>query len=78
MRQRQKQDRELMDKQAELIGTFKEELDFFRTQFNRREQSNLTKQELERQRLLQRQSEQQWRQLRDIGKVVGWMLKQDD
>jgi hypothetical protein len=78
MRRRQKQDREFAEAQAELIDTFREELELFRKQLNQGGRPNLSNDELEQQKLLQRRSEQQWRQMRDLGKAIGWILKHSE
>ena len=78
MRRRLKQDREFSDAQAKLIKTFQEELKLFRKQLSQRRGRDLSKADLERQKLLQRRAEHQWRQFRDIAKAVGRIIEELD
>ena len=40
------------------------------------ERINLSKMELDRQKLLQRRAEHQWQKLKDVSKVLGWMVEE--
>jgi hypothetical protein len=69
MRRRLKQEQELSKSMAELVNTLREELELFRKQ-------SKTSEDIERQKLLAQQGKQQWKQLTDIAKGIGWFLKQ--
>jgi len=53
---------------ANLINTLREELELFRKQ-------SRTTEDIERQKLLAQQGKQQWKQVTDIGKAIGWILE---
>jgi len=69
MRRRLKQEQEFSKSMANLINTLREELELFRKQ-------SMTSEDLKRQELLFKQGQQQWKQITDIGKLVGWVIKQ--
>jgi hypothetical protein len=69
MRRRLKQEQEFSKSMANLINTLREELELFRKQ-------SMTSEDLKRQELLFKQGQQQWKQITDIGKLVGWAIKQ--
>jgi hypothetical protein len=69
MRRRLKQEREFSKSMATLVNTLREELELFRKQ-------SKTSEDLKRQELLFKQGQQQWKQITDIGKLVGWAIKQ--
>jgi hypothetical protein len=68
MRRRLKQEREFNKSMAKLVNTLREELELFRKQ-------SKTSEDLERQKLLASQSKQQWNQLKDVAKAIGWILE---
>ena len=53
---------------AELINTLREELELFRKR-------SMTNEELQRQKVLVQREKQQWKQITDIGKAIGWILE---
>jgi hypothetical protein len=69
MRKRLKQERKFSKSMANLINTLREELELFRKQ-------SMTSEDLTRQELLFKQGQQQWKQITDIGKLIGWVIKQ--
>lgn len=69
MRRRLKREREFSKSMANLINTLREELQLFRKQ-------SMTSEDIERQKLLFKQGQQQWKQITDIGKLIGWAIKQ--
>jgi len=69
MRRRLKHEREFSKSMANLINTLREELELFRKQ-------SMTTEDIERQKLLAQQGKQQWNQIKDIGKLIGWVIKQ--
>jgi len=68
MRRRLKAEREFNKSMAKLVNTLREELELFRKQ-------SKTSEDLERQKLLAQQSQQQWKQLKDVAKTIGWILE---
>jgi hypothetical protein len=68
MRRRLKAEREFNRSMAELVNTLREELELFRKQ-------SKTSEDLERQKLLAQQSQQQWKQLKDVARGIGWLLE---
>jgi hypothetical protein len=54
---------------ANLVHTLREELELFRKQ-------SKTNEDLKRQELLSQQGQQQWNQIKDIGKLIGWVFEQ--
>ena len=68
MRRRLKQEREASQSMANLIKTLKEELELFRKQ-------SKTNEDVERQKLLVLREQQQWKQIVDVGKAIGWILE---
>ena len=70
MRRRLKQEQDALKFMLELINVMREELRLFREQVGK---SRLTSQELERQKLLQREQEQKWRQAKDVFKAIRWL-----
>jgi len=68
MRKRLKAERDFNKSMAKLVNTLREELDLFRKQ-------SKTSEDLERQKLLARQSQQQWNRLKDVGKALGWLFE---
>jgi hypothetical protein len=69
MRRRLKQEREFSQSMANLINTLREELELFRKQ-------SKTSEDIKREELLFKQGKQQWNQIKDIGKLLGWVFKQ--
>lgn len=69
MRRRLRQEREFSKSMADLINTLREELELSRKQ-------SKTSEDIKRQELLFKQGQQQWKQITDIGKLVGWVIKQ--
>lgn len=69
MRRRLKQEREFSQSMANLVNTLREELELFRKQ-------SKTNEDLKRQELLIQQGQQQWNQIKDIGKLIGWVFEQ--
>jgi len=67
MRRRLKQEREFSQSMANLFNTLREELELFRKQ-------SKTTEDIERQKLLAQQGKQQWKQITDIGKAIGWIF----
>lgn len=67
MRRRLEQERKASQQMAKLIKTLREELELFRKR-------SKTSEDLERQKLLARQSQQQWNQLKDVAKAVDGFL----
>jgi pilus assembly protein TadC len=68
MRRRLKQEREFSQSMANLINTLREELELSRKQ-------SKTTVDIERQKILAQQGKQQWNQIKDIGKAIGWILE---
>lgn len=68
MRRRLKAERDFNKSMAKLVNTLREELELFRKQ-------SKTSEDLERQKLLAQQSQQQWKQLKDVAKGIGWLLE---
>jgi hypothetical protein len=66
MRRRLKQEREFNKTMANLVNTMRQELELFRK----------PNEDLARQQLLAKREAQQWKQLTDIAKGIGWFLKQ--
>jgi hypothetical protein len=69
MRKRLKQEEKFSKSMANLINTLREELELFRKQ-------SMTSEEIKKQELLFKREQQQWKQITDIGKVIGWAIKQ--
>lgn len=67
MRSRLKQEEDASKSMLDLINIMKDELQLFREQMNKGKPSS---EELERQKLLQRQEELKWREARDIIKGI--------
>lgn len=67
-RRRLKQEREASQTMAMLINTLREELELFRKQ-------SKTGEDLKRQKILAQREKQQWKQITDIGKAIGWILE---
>jgi hypothetical protein len=68
MRRRLKQEQQLSKSMAKIISTLREELRLFR-------KKSMTNEDLERQKLLAQKEKQQWNQMRDVAKAVGWLLE---
>jgi sensor domain CHASE-containing protein len=68
MRRRLRQEQKLSKSLAEVITTLREELRLFR-------KKSLTNEDLERQKLLAKREKQQWTQMKDVAKAVGWLLE---
>jgi phage regulator Rha-like protein len=68
MRRRLKQDREASQSMAKLINTLREELELFRKQ-------SKTSEDIERQKVLAKKEQLQWKQVVDVGKAIGWLLE---
>jgi hypothetical protein len=68
MRRRLKQEREFSKSMANLINTLREELELFRKQ-------SMTSEDIKRQELLFKQGQQQWNQIKDFGKLIGWVIE---
>lgn len=68
MRRRLKQEREFSQSMANLVNTLREELELFRKQ-------SKTNEDLRRQELLAKREKQQWKQITDIAKGIGWFLE---
>ena len=68
MRRRLKAERDFNKSMAKLVNTLREELELFRKQ-------SKTTEDIERQKLLAQQGQQQWKQLTDIAKGIGWILE---
>ena len=68
MRRRLKQEREVSQQMASLINTLREELELFRKQ-------SKTSEDLKRQELLARKGKQQWKQITDVAKGIGWLIE---
>lgn len=75
MRRRLKQEQDASKSMWDLISIMREELTLFREQIGR---GRLSNEEFERQKLLQRQQEQKWRQARDIFKGIKWLAENVD
>ena len=71
MRRRIKAERDFNKSMAKLVNTLREELELFRKQ-------SKTGEDIERQKLLARQGQQQWKQLTDIAKGIGWILEHSE
>lgn len=68
MRRRLKQDREVSQQMANLINTLREELQILRKQ-------SKTSEDLKRQEVLAKREKQQWKQITDIAKGIGWLIQ---
>lgn len=68
MRRRLKQDREVSQQMANLINTLREELQILRKQ-------SKTSEDLKRQEVLAKREKQQWKQITDIAKGIGWLIE---
>lgn len=68
MRRRLRQEREVSQHMANLINTLREELELFRKQ-------SRTNEDLKRQELLAKRGKQQWKQITDVAKGLGWLIK---
>ena len=68
MRRRLRQEREVSQQMANLINTLREELQLFRKQ-------SKTSEDLKRQELLAKKGKQQWKQITDVAKGIGWLLE---
>jgi hypothetical protein len=68
MRRRLKTEREFGKSMANLVNTLRQELELFRKQ-------SKTTEDIERQKLLAQQAQQQWKQVTDVGKAIGWLLE---
>jgi len=68
MRLRLKKEREFSQSMANLINTLREELRLFRKQ-------SKTSEDIERQKLLAQREQQQWNRMKDVGKLIGWLLE---
>jgi uncharacterized protein YoxC len=71
MRKRLKAEREFNESMAKLVNTLREELELFRKQ-------SKTTEDLERQKNLASQSQQQWNRVKDIAKAIGWILEHSE
>jgi hypothetical protein len=65
MRRRLKQEREFNKTMANLVNTMRQELELFRK----------PNEDLARQHLLAQREKQQWKQITDIAKGIGWILE---
>jgi len=68
MRIRLSREREFSKSMARLINTLREELQLFR-------KKSVTSEDIERQKLLAQREQQQWNQLKDVAKLIGWFLE---
>ncbi len=71
MRRRLKAERDFNKSMAKLVNTLREELELFRKQ-------SKTSEDVERQKLLAQQGKQQWKQLTDFAKGIGWILEHSE
>lgn len=67
-----KQQQEFSKLFAKLVDTLREELKMFRKQSKG---VSATRQEIEKQKILAKREQQQWNQLKDIAKGIGWILE---
>jgi hypothetical protein len=65
MRRRLKQEREFNKTMANLVNTMRQELELFRK----------PNKDLARQQLLAQREKQQWKQITDIAKGIGWVFE---
>jgi hypothetical protein len=65
MRRRLKQEREFNKTMANLVNTMRQELELFRK----------PNEDLARQQLLAQREKQQWKQITDIAKGIGWVFE---
>lgn len=72
MRWRVKKEQAASASMAQMVNLMREELDLFRKQI---QSGHLSSQEIERQKLLQRQGELQWRKTLDAIKGLKWLAK---
>lgn len=72
MRKRLKEQQAFSKLSMELLGTLKEELKLFR---EKPKGVSTTKQELKRQKILADREKQQWKQMKDVAKAIGWILE---
>jgi len=72
MRRRLKQQQDFSKSFVKLVNTLREELKLFRKQSKG---VSATGQELEKQKILAQKEQQQWNQLKDIAKGIGWILE---
>jgi len=68
MRKRLRQEQEFSKSMANLVNTLREELKLFR--------NPSTSNNIERQKLLFKKEQQQWTQIKDIAKAIGWVMEQ--
>ena len=68
MRKRLRQEQEFSKSIANLINTLREELKLFR--------NPSTNNVIERQKFLLKKEQQQWNQIKDIAKTIGWFMEQ--
>jgi len=72
MRRRLKEQQEFSKLFMKLLDTLREELKLFKKQSKG---VSSTKQELAREKLLAQREGQQWKQIKDVGKAIGWILE---
>ena len=72
MRRRLTEQQEFSKLFMKLLGTLREELKLFKKQSKG---VSATKQELEREKILAQREIQQWRQIKDVAKAIGWLLE---
>lgn len=68
IRIRLKQQREFSKSFAKLVNTLREELKLFRKQ-------SKTSEDIRRQKILAQREQQQWNQIKDVAKAIGWFLE---
>ncbi len=75
MRRRLKEQQEFSKLFMKLLDTLREELKLFKKQSKG---VSSTKQELAREKLLAQREGQQWKQIKDVGKAIGWILEHSE
>lgn len=68
MRRRLKQEQEFSKTMAKLINTLREELKLFR-------KKSSTSNDIERQKLLLKKEQHQYRKFKDFAKTIGWLIE---
>jgi len=71
IRRKLEQEREFSKSMVNLIKTLREELELFQKQ-------PMASEDIKRQELLFKQGQQQWKQITDIGKAIGWIFEHAD
>ena len=72
MRRRLKEQQEFSKLFMKLLDTLREELKLFK---KHSKGVSTTKQELEREKILAQRERQQWKQIKDVAKAIGWILE---